>query len=92
MLVDEWVSSEDAVSVRRVLLIIATLLGVLFVSQNLDSVEVSLLLGRPIEAPLALVIGASFVAGFLAGLAIVLERRFRREQRKNDEDQDYLPG
>ena len=54
-------------SVRRVLMIIGTVLAFLFVSQNLDSVEVSLVLGRPVEAPLAAIVGVSFLAGLVVG-------------------------
>ncbi len=74
---------------RRVLVIIGSMLALLFVSQNLDTVEISLVVGRPVEAPLALVIAAAFLAGFAAGIGVVLERRFRRNKtRAEDEDED----
>jgi uncharacterized integral membrane protein len=57
----------------------------LFVSQNLDSVEVSLLWGRPIEAPLALVIGTTFLMGVLAGMGLVLGK-FRRKADKTEQE------
>ncbi len=76
-------------SSRRVLVIIGSMLALLFVSQNLDTVEISLVMGRPVEAPLALVIAAAFLAGFATGIAVILERRFRRNRSKvADEDED----
>ena len=65
---------------RRVLVIIGSILALLFVSQNLDSVEISLVLGRPVEAPLALVVAVAFFGGFLAGVFVVVERRLRRNR------------
>jgi len=78
------------VSTRSVLLIIGSLLAMLFVSQNLDSVEVSLLWGRPVEAPLALVIGAAFLVGVLAGSGLVLGR-FRRGTDKTPTEEMHWP-
>ncbi|CAK0744349.1 lipopolysaccharide assembly protein A [Azospirillaceae bacterium] len=77
-------------STRSVLLIIGSLLAMLFVSQNLDSVEVSLLWGRPVEAPLALVIGAAFLVGVLAGSGLVLGR-FRRGTDKPSTEEMHWP-
>ncbi|MEI6985396.1 MAG: LapA family protein [Rhodospirillaceae bacterium] len=77
-------------SVRRVLLTIGLLLALLFVSQNLDSIEIALVWGRPVEAPLALVIGVSVLVGFIAGLGVAMERRLRRGSRKAVEDEDYF--
>lgn len=78
-------------SIRRVLLIIATLLTFLFVSQNLEMVEVSLLLGRPVEVPVAAIVGASFLAGFIAGIGVILDWRFRRNRKKSgEEDLEFL--
>ena len=78
------------VSMRLVWFIMA-FLALLFVSQNLDSVEISLILGRPVEAPLALVIGAAFALGFFAGIAVVVERRLRRGAKKDDMEMDFEP-
>ncbi|MEI8397492.1 MAG: LapA family protein [Rhodospirillaceae bacterium] len=74
-------------SVRRVLVIIGSMLALLFVSQNLDTVEISLVMGRPVEAPLALVIAAAFLAGFVTGIGAILERRFRRNRTKDEDDE-----
>ena len=63
---------------RRVLVIIGSMLALLFVSQNLDSVEISLVVGRPVEAPLALILSLTFLAGFVSGIAALLGGRLRR--------------
>ncbi len=70
---------------RRVLVIIGSMLALLFVSQNLETVEISLVMGRPVEAPLALILGVAFLGGFVAGIAAILGGR-RRRNRGRDED------
>ena len=77
---------------RRVLVIIGSMLALLFVSQNLDRVEISLVVGRPVEAPLALIITAAFLGGFITGIAAILERRFRRSRAKDDDDDEDEDG
>ena len=75
---------------RRMLVIIGTMLALLFVSQNLDSVEISLVVGRPVEAPLALILSLTVLGGFIAGVAAILGRRRRRERadEMGEEDED----
>ena len=75
---------------RRMLVIIGTMLALLFVSQNLDSVEISLVVGRPVEAPLALILSLTFLGGFIAGVAAILGGRRRRERadEMGEEDED----
>ncbi len=75
---------------RRVLVIIGLMLALLFVSQNLDVVEISLVIGRPVEVPLALIIIGAFLGGFVAGIGAVLERRFRRNRAKEEAEEDEL--
>lgn len=75
---------------RRVLVIIGLMLALLFVSQNLDVVEISLVIGRPVEVPLALIIIGAFFGGFVAGIGAVLERRFRRNRAKEEAEEDEL--
>lgn len=78
-------------SVRRVLVIIGSMLAILFVSQNLEAVEISLLVGRPVEAPLAMVIGIAFLAGFATGIAVILGGRLRRNREKvESEEHNFL--
>ncbi|MEI8393165.1 MAG: LapA family protein [Rhodospirillaceae bacterium] len=76
-------------SIRRVLVIIGSMLALLFVSQNLDMVEISLVIGRPVEAPLAAVIGIAFLAGFLAGIGVILERQFRRKRNAVTDEEEH---
>ena len=75
---------------RRMLVIIGTMLALLFVSQNLDSVEISLVVGRPVEAPLALILSLTFLGGFIAGVAAILggRRRRGRADEMGEEDED----
>lgn len=77
-------------SVRRVLVIIGSMLAVLFVSQNLEAVEISLLMGRPVEAPLALVIGIAFFSGFVTGVGVILGGRLRRNRDKGETQENEL--
>ena len=63
---------------RRIMVIIGILLAMLFVSQNLDSVEISLVVGRPLEVPLSLIVTIAFLGGFLVGVALLLKRRGRQ--------------
>ncbi len=74
---------------RRGLVIIGSMLALLFVSQNLEPVEISLVLGRPVEAPLALVISAAFFGGFVTGITVLLSGRLRRK-RSPDDDEDGI--
>ena len=74
---------------RRMLVIIGTMLALLFVSQNLDSVEISLVVGRPIEAPLALILSQTFLVGFIAGIAAILGGRRRRERDESEDESDH---
>ncbi len=76
---------------RRVLVIIGSMLALLFVSQNLDSVEISLVVGRPVEAPLALILSLTFLGGFIAGVAAILGGR-RRRSRGGDESEEDETG
>ena len=77
---------------RRVLVIIGSMLALLFVSQNLETVEISLVVGRPVEAPLALILSLTFLGGFIAGIAAILGGRLRRtragEGGEGEEDDD----
>ncbi|KAA5610001.1 LapA family protein [Rhodovastum atsumiense] len=75
----------------RVIWILVGFLIFLFISQNLNFVEISLLLGRPVAVPLALVILAAFSLGFLAGLGILARRRRRRQAAFEDGDVDFGP-
>ncbi len=80
---------------RRVLVIVGVMLALLFVSQNLDPVEISLVLGRPVEVPLALVVAAAFLGGLLAGVALILGGRLRRKrsvEELNEEDEAGIDG
>jgi len=81
-------SKETLLSIRTVWFI-ATLFALLFVSQNLETVEISLLWGRPVEAPLALVIGGAFFLGLLCGIGLVVERRFRKSRKTDGADTGY---
>ena len=74
---------------RRMLVIIGTMLALLFVSQNLDSVEISLVVGRPIEAPQALILSLTFLVGFIAGIAAILGGRRRRERDESEDESDH---
>ena len=65
------------------MVIIGTLLALLFVSQNLDSVEISLVVGRPLEVPLSLIVTIAFLEGFLVGVALLLKRRGRQESSED---------
>ena len=74
---------------RRILVIMGSMLALLFVSQNLETVELSLLVGRPVEAPLALILSLAFLAGFVVGIAAILGGRLRRNRnREMDEGDD----
>ena len=68
---------------RRILVIIGSMLALLFVSQNLETVEISLLVGRPVEAPLALILSLAFLAGFVVGIAAILGGRLRRNRNRD---------
>ncbi|CAK0756084.1 lipopolysaccharide assembly protein A [Azospirillaceae bacterium] len=72
----------------RVVWFIAAFIALLFVSQNLESVEISLVVGRPVELPLALVIGIAFISGFFLGIAMLMQRKLRRKPKKEDSDMD----
>ena len=73
---------------RRVLEIRGSMLALLFVSQNLETVEISLVMGRPVEAPLALILSAAFLGGFVAGIAAILGGRRRRARVRDEDDED----
>jgi uncharacterized integral membrane protein len=56
---------------------------VLFASQNLDMVNVYLIIGAPVEVPLVIVVGLSFMGGFIAAIMLVLRKAVRRQTNKS---------
>ena len=68
----------------RAIWVVSALLVLVFISQNLESVEISLILGRPVEVPLALVIFTAFLVGLMAGIGLVVGRRWRKNAVADD--------
>ena len=69
---------------KRIMMIIGALLALLFVLENLDSVEISLVVGRPLELPLSLIVTVTFLAGFFVGVALRLKRRGSQESLEDE--------
>ncbi|MEI7607970.1 MAG: hypothetical protein WCJ64_11355 [Rhodospirillaceae bacterium] len=69
---------------KPILTIIGVLLALLFVLGNLDTVEISLVVGRPLEVPLSLIVTVTFLAGFFVGVALRLKRRGRQESLEDE--------
>ena len=69
---------------RRVAMIIVALLVLLFVLENLDSVKISLVVGRPLELPLSLIVIVAFSGGFFVGVALLLKRRSSQVSLKEE--------
>jgi uncharacterized integral membrane protein len=69
---------------KPIMMIIGALLALLFVLENLDSVEISLVVGRPLEGPLSLIVTVTFLAGFFVGVALRLKRRGRQKSLEDE--------
>ena len=57
---------------------------VLFASQNLEAVVVHLIAGRPIDVPLIVVIGVSFVVGFISAILGVIRKVTKNRLKRSD--------
>ena len=69
---------------RRIAMIIGALLALLFALENLDSVKISLVVGRPLELPLSLIVTVAFLGGFFVGVALLLKRRNNKMSLKDE--------
>lgn len=69
---------------RRIAMIIGALLALLFALENLDSVKISLVVGRPLELPLSLIVTVAFLGGFFVGVALLLKRRNNQMSLKDE--------
>ncbi len=67
---------------RLFLYLIAGAVIIIFASQNLEMVSVYLIAGTPIEAPLIVVVGISFFAGFVFAILAVIRKAIRGNQKR----------
>lgn len=63
--------------VTLVVYLILVVLVILFATQNMETVPVHLIAGRPFEVPLIVVVGMSFFAGFAAAIFGVVFRALK---------------
>ncbi|MBF0246960.1 MAG: DUF1049 domain-containing protein [Alphaproteobacteria bacterium] len=73
---------EGRAVLSLILYMIAGAFIVLFASQNLDVVTVFLVLGPPLQVPLIVVIGMSFMIGFVTAIMVVLRKAVKKQTRK----------
>jgi len=68
---------------RLIIFLIFFAVIALFTSQNLETVPVNLIAGPAIDAPLIVIIGISFIAGFAFAMLAVIRRAIRRGGKRN---------
>lgn len=69
-------------TLRIIFYLLIVALIVIFATQNMDTVPVYLIAGRPVEVPLFLVIVMSFIFGYAFALFVVIMRAAKGSFRK----------
>ena len=79
-----WASGRclELAVVTLIVYFILVVLVFLFATQNMETVPVHLIAGRPFEVPLIVVVGMSFFAGFAAAIFGVVLRALKGGKTK----------
>ena len=67
---------------RLIFYLVVTATAVLFASQNLGAVPVHMVAGRPLEVPLIVLVGISFLAGYLTAILTVIRKAIKGKPRR----------
>lgn len=78
---------------RAVISLIIVILLLIFASQNMDTVNVTVVTGKPVTIPLIMIIAISFVTGYavatLSFIVMTTKKRRLRNQQMNSLPQRY---
>ncbi len=77
---------------KAIISLIIVILLIIFASQNMGQVSVHVVMGRPVEVPMILIIAVSFILGYATALfTFVIKASSRNKQNRDVELPEQYP-